>query len=236
MSLSADHQHLAFVQSSYATAPEVHAGTLGDTPPPAVTAINAGLKPSWGKAESVEWDNEGFHDQGWLLYPAHYDPTKSLPDDRQCARRPGQCRDSALARRRLRRGAVVGAGLFRVHAEPAWQLRPGREIRAGQPQGLRLRRPARHARRRRCGREEGPRGRQAAGPHRLELWRLHEHVRADPDPALPRGGGRCRHFQLAELLRPEPDRPVDAAVLRRHGLRRSRPCTRKARRSTSSRR
>ena len=79
MSLSTDHQHLAFVQSSYASASEVHAGALGDVPPPAVTSVNAGLKPSWGKAESVEWNNEGFHNQGWLLYPANYDPSKTYP-------------------------------------------------------------------------------------------------------------------------------------------------------------
>lgn len=79
VSLSADHRHLAFEQSSYAKASEVHAGKLSDTPPPAVTSINAALKPSWGKAESVEWDNQGFHNQGWLLYPAHYDPKKTYP-------------------------------------------------------------------------------------------------------------------------------------------------------------
>jgi dipeptidyl aminopeptidase/acylaminoacyl peptidase len=79
LSLSADHQQVAFVQSSYAAAPEVHAGNLGDVPPPAVTRFNAGLKPAWGKAESVEWNNEGFHVQGWLLYPANYDVKKSYP-------------------------------------------------------------------------------------------------------------------------------------------------------------
>ncbi|OZB59955.1 MAG: peptidase S9 [Lysobacterales bacterium 13-68-4] len=79
LSLSADHSSIAFAQSSYAAAPEVHAGKLGRTPPPAVTAINAALKPSWGKAESVEWDNEGRHVQGWLLYPAHYDAKQSYP-------------------------------------------------------------------------------------------------------------------------------------------------------------
>ncbi len=79
LSLSADRSKIAFEQSSYAAAPEVHAGRLGRTPPPAVTAINATLKPSWGKAESIEWDNEGRHVQGWLLYPAHYDAKKSYP-------------------------------------------------------------------------------------------------------------------------------------------------------------
>jgi dipeptidyl aminopeptidase/acylaminoacyl peptidase len=79
LSLSSDHSRVAFVQSSYAAAPEVHAGALGENAPAAVTTINAGLKPGWGKAESVEWDNEGHHVQGWLLYPANYDASKSYP-------------------------------------------------------------------------------------------------------------------------------------------------------------
>ncbi len=79
MSLSADLKRVAFVQSSYAAASEVHAGPLGAAPPPAVTMFNAALKPAWGKAESVEWNNEGFHVQGWLLYPANYDANKRYP-------------------------------------------------------------------------------------------------------------------------------------------------------------
>ncbi|MBV8158572.1 MAG: S9 family peptidase, partial [Dyella sp.] len=79
LSLSANQTKVAFIQSSFDTAPEVHAGELGKTPPPAVTHLNAGLKPAWGKTESVEWDNEGHHVQGWLLYPADYDPKKSYP-------------------------------------------------------------------------------------------------------------------------------------------------------------
>jgi dipeptidyl aminopeptidase/acylaminoacyl peptidase len=79
LSLSADHTKVAFVQSSYTEAPEVRAGALGSDAPPAVSHINTALKPRWGKAESVEWDNEGRHVQGWLLYPADYDPKKSYP-------------------------------------------------------------------------------------------------------------------------------------------------------------
>ena len=79
VSLSHDHQHVAFIQSSYTAAPEVHAGSFDSSAPPAVTSFNAGLKPAWGKAESVEWNNEGFHVQGWLLYPANYDAKKSYP-------------------------------------------------------------------------------------------------------------------------------------------------------------
>jgi dipeptidyl aminopeptidase/acylaminoacyl peptidase len=79
LSLSADHRRVAFTQSSYSAAPEVHAGPLDGSAPPAVTTINAALKPSWGKAESVEWEHDGRHVQGWLLYPAHYDPKKRYP-------------------------------------------------------------------------------------------------------------------------------------------------------------
>jgi len=79
LSLSHDHTRLAYVQSSYADAPEVHAGALDNTAPKAVTTINAALKPTWGKAESIEWHNEGQRVQGWLLYPAGYDASKSYP-------------------------------------------------------------------------------------------------------------------------------------------------------------
>jgi dipeptidyl aminopeptidase/acylaminoacyl peptidase len=79
LSLSRDLKHMSYVQSSYAAAPEVHAGLLADGAAPAVTAINSALKPSWGRAESVEWDHGGFHVQGWLLFPAHYDASKRYP-------------------------------------------------------------------------------------------------------------------------------------------------------------
>lgn len=69
---------IAYVKSSFESAPEVYAGKLG-TPAQQITHLNDTLKPSWGKAESVKWTNEGFHVQGWLLYPAYYDPAKKYP-------------------------------------------------------------------------------------------------------------------------------------------------------------
>jgi dipeptidyl aminopeptidase/acylaminoacyl peptidase len=79
LALSKDASTIAFEQSSYEAAAEVHAGKLGTTAPAAVTSINAAFKPSWGKAESVEWENDGMKVQGWLLYPANYDPAKKYP-------------------------------------------------------------------------------------------------------------------------------------------------------------
>ncbi len=69
---------VAFIGSSYSSAPEVYAGTLGQ-PLTAITHVNSNLKPIWGKAKSVQWTNEGFHVQGWLLYPANYDPNQHYP-------------------------------------------------------------------------------------------------------------------------------------------------------------
>ena len=73
--VSRDGSVAAWSASSYAAAPEVYAGPLTQ-PLAAVTHLNAASKPSWGKTESVHWTNDGFKVQGWLLYPANYDPAK----------------------------------------------------------------------------------------------------------------------------------------------------------------
>jgi dipeptidyl aminopeptidase/acylaminoacyl peptidase len=78
MSISMSHEHtIAIIRSSFEKAPEVWAG-----PPDAmkqITHLNDGIKPAWGKTENIEWTNDGFKVQGWLLYPANYDPTKKYP-------------------------------------------------------------------------------------------------------------------------------------------------------------
>ncbi len=79
LSLARDGRHAAYVQSSFEAAPEVHAGDLESGAPLAVTQLNAALRPAWGKAESLTWEHEGFHVQGWLLYPAGYDPKQRYP-------------------------------------------------------------------------------------------------------------------------------------------------------------
>lgn len=80
VSISSHAPHrIAYASSSFERAPEVYSGALGKQPPPAVTAFNADLKPTWGKARSVEWHNGKFLVQGWLLYPAHFDPHHKYP-------------------------------------------------------------------------------------------------------------------------------------------------------------
>ncbi len=78
MSVSvANNGDIALIRSSFERAPEVWAGP--DAHLKQITHLNDGLKPAWGKTENVEWTNDGFHVQGWLLYPANYDPSKKYP-------------------------------------------------------------------------------------------------------------------------------------------------------------
>jgi dipeptidyl aminopeptidase/acylaminoacyl peptidase len=77
IALSADSQSLAFIRSSFSEPPEIWAGPLGDVKQ--ITHLNDGLKPVWGKDASIDWTNEGYNVQGWLLYPANYDPAKKYP-------------------------------------------------------------------------------------------------------------------------------------------------------------
>ena len=77
LSLAAHSPNIAVIRSSFEHAPEVWTG------PPAnlkqLTHLNDAFQPSWGTAESIEYTNEGFHVQGWLLYPGNYDPAKRYP-------------------------------------------------------------------------------------------------------------------------------------------------------------
>ncbi len=68
---------IALIRSSFEHAPEVWAGRMNNLKQ--ISNLNDALKPLWGKTENVECTNEGFHAQGWLLYPANYDPAKKYP-------------------------------------------------------------------------------------------------------------------------------------------------------------
>jgi dipeptidyl aminopeptidase/acylaminoacyl peptidase len=78
MSVSLSNEHtLTLIRSSFEKSPEVWAGPLDAMKQ--ITHLNDGLKPAWGKTENIEWTNGGFKVQGWLLYPANYDPAKKYP-------------------------------------------------------------------------------------------------------------------------------------------------------------
>ena len=63
-----DGKAAAIVRSSYEKPPEVWAGPIGNWQQ--LTKINTALSPTWGKSETLEWANEGFNIQGWLVPPS----------------------------------------------------------------------------------------------------------------------------------------------------------------------
>jgi len=75
--LSKDGKFAAAVRSTYNSPPEVFAGPIGEWRQ--LTNDNAGLQATWGKAESIEWTNEGQNIQGWLVPAAKVEPGKKYP-------------------------------------------------------------------------------------------------------------------------------------------------------------
>jgi dipeptidyl aminopeptidase/acylaminoacyl peptidase len=41
-----------------------------------LTHLNDGVERAWGKSESLNWKNDQFQVQGWLLFPKDYDPAR----------------------------------------------------------------------------------------------------------------------------------------------------------------
>jgi dipeptidyl aminopeptidase/acylaminoacyl peptidase len=76
-SLARDGKTSAAVRQSYAHPPEVWAGPTGAWKQ--MTHANASLKPAWGEAKSLHWTTDIGSLQGWLVYPAHFDPSKRYP-------------------------------------------------------------------------------------------------------------------------------------------------------------
>ena len=71
------HGTLAFIKSGIGVPAEVWAGPWGKFNQ--ITHLNDGAPKSAARIESIEWENEGFHVQGWLTYPKDYDAKKKYP-------------------------------------------------------------------------------------------------------------------------------------------------------------
>jgi dipeptidyl aminopeptidase/acylaminoacyl peptidase len=74
---SGDATTSALVRNSFTQAPEIWAGPTGRWRQ--VTHSNDSAHPEWGEAKSIEWTNDDFRVQGWLLLPQPYDPTQRYP-------------------------------------------------------------------------------------------------------------------------------------------------------------
>jgi len=77
VSISDDGKVSAAVRSSFASAPEVWAGANRDWKQ--LTHRNKNVSPAWGEAKSIHWKSDSYDLQGWLVYPANFDPAKKYP-------------------------------------------------------------------------------------------------------------------------------------------------------------
>ncbi len=77
ISFSADHRNSAIIRDSSEHPPEIWAGAVGQWKQ--VTHVNDALQPDWGEMKSLHWMNGAIRAQGWLMYPAHYDPRNRYP-------------------------------------------------------------------------------------------------------------------------------------------------------------
>ena len=75
--VSKDRKFAAAERSTFETPPEVWVGPIGEWRQ--LTNNNSALSATWGKADSLEWTNEGFTIQGWLLSPAKIESGKKYP-------------------------------------------------------------------------------------------------------------------------------------------------------------
>ena len=75
--LSKDGKFAAAVRSTYNSPPEVFVGPLGKWRQ--LTSNNAAVQANWGKAESIEWTNEGSNVQAWLVPPTKIEADKKYP-------------------------------------------------------------------------------------------------------------------------------------------------------------
>ena len=75
--VSRDGKFAAAERSTFETPPEMWAGPIGDWHQ--LTSNNSGIRASWGKAGNLEWTNDSFNIQGWLLSPAKVESGQKYP-------------------------------------------------------------------------------------------------------------------------------------------------------------
>ena len=68
---------IAYVLSSYNKPSEIYVGAPGKATQ--FTHVNDATQLHPPRFESIEWENEGFHVQGWLTFPKDYDASKKYP-------------------------------------------------------------------------------------------------------------------------------------------------------------
>ncbi len=87
LSTTSDRSLFVFKGSTFSSPMELYSSTPGNPAAPGdafpgaaqISHFNNGVMPQWGKSVSLEWTDEGFHVQGWLMLPMNYDSQKKYP-------------------------------------------------------------------------------------------------------------------------------------------------------------
>jgi dipeptidyl aminopeptidase/acylaminoacyl peptidase len=77
VSVSDDGKISAAVRRSFSAPPEIWAGPIGNWKQ--ITQRNKGVTSAWGQAKSIYWKSDSYDVQGWLIYPANFDSSKTYP-------------------------------------------------------------------------------------------------------------------------------------------------------------
>jgi dipeptidyl aminopeptidase/acylaminoacyl peptidase len=116
ISLAGDGATAAFVRKSFRAPPEVWAGRIDAWKP--ITHRNEGIKPAWGDAKGINWENGGHGIQGWLLYPKNFDATKKYPLVVSVHGGPSWASPSSWPSPHGYAAALAGAGYFVLFPNP----------------------------------------------------------------------------------------------------------------------
>lgn len=85
LSSTADRSLFVFTASNFEHPVEIYGAKPGTVMTSGLEGVmqlshwNDGVKPGWGKAESLSWKSDNFRVQGWLLFPKDYDEHKKYP-------------------------------------------------------------------------------------------------------------------------------------------------------------
>jgi dipeptidyl aminopeptidase/acylaminoacyl peptidase len=116
LSLARDGKTSAGIRNSFAAAPEVWAGPIGEWKQ--MTHRNASVKPAWGEAKSIHWKNDGYDIQGWLIYPKDFDAGKKYPMVVRVHGGPSWAIQSTWPDSSEYAMALAGAGYFVLQPNP----------------------------------------------------------------------------------------------------------------------
>lgn len=77
VSVADNGETTALVRSSFSAPPALWVGPIGKWQ--LFKEPNRDLKPAWGRVEKLSWTSDAYMVQGWLLYPANFDPARRYP-------------------------------------------------------------------------------------------------------------------------------------------------------------